>query len=637
MTRWLVTTAFLCISCVMLAAISPAALSAQGDIAAAARHHERGAHAAAAGDTETYFAEALAASRLVPPHPVLLYQLARAAARTGRQDLALGTLQRLTPLGTPRDPAADSGFIALWPLAEFQEQAAAMRRAIEPRLASDTAFVIDRANLVVENVAWDSSARVYYAGSMARSTILRVDSTGRSAVLVPADELNGGQPLGMRVDAAKRTLWAAVIWPADSAIGRPVQTSELLKIELPTGRIRARYTPGQSGVPHSLNDLVIAPDGDLYATASDARAVWRLPHRGEELELWLQFDSLVVFPNGIAMAPDGQTLFVAHQTGILAIERVTRRTQPLGAPEGTTIMGIDGLYATGNRLVGVQNSMPVHQVISMVLDYGSGSAPRITCAEVLERRHPAYLIPTTGTLAGGALLYVANSELRRLNARGVLIDPENEHRTVILRLRLPQSGSCDRAAAHSRADSSGTTIVYFVRHGEVEFTHPNFPLNEAGKRRAAAFARTVGAVAFTHLYSSHTTRAKQMLDAIAARQSLTIRQLPEPGTRIDGKVVSDTTPSRLAVPLLVDAIRALPPGSTALVGVNSDNIYGVLHGLGVPAATPERPCKTGSTCVPCLTNRCFPPEYDHLWILILPPAPDPPRLVELRYGTGNPN
>lgn len=193
------------------------------------------------------------------------------------------------------------------------------------------------------------------------------------------------------------------------------------------------------------------------------------------------------------------------------------------------------------------------------------------------------------------------------------------------------------SAAQLRPDSSSTTIVYFVRHAEVEFTHPNFPLSEAGKRRASEFARTVGAVTFTHFLSSHTTRARQMLEAIAKRQESTIQQMPEPGTRIDGKVVSDTTPSRLAVPLLIDAIRALPAGSTALVGVNSDNIYAVLHGLGVPVATPERPCTTGSTCVPCLTNKCFPPEYDHLWMLILPPAPEKPRLVELRYGVANPN
>jgi hypothetical protein len=187
------------------------------------------------------------------------------------------------------------------------------------------------------------------------------------------------------------------------------------------------------------------------------------------------------------------------------------------------------------------------------------------------------------------------------------------------------------------ADSGEPTVVYFVRHGEVEFTPPDFPLNAVGKRRALAFARTVTDVTFTHLFSSHTTRARQMVDAIAERQQLPIRQLPEPGSTIDGAVVNDRTSSRVATPLLVEALRALPPGSTALVGVNSDNVFAILHGLGVPVASAERACTTGSTCVPCLTNQCFPDRYDHLWMLILGPDGTSPKLIELRYGDAEPN
>ncbi|HSJ64249.1 MAG TPA: histidine phosphatase family protein [Gemmatimonadaceae bacterium] len=187
------------------------------------------------------------------------------------------------------------------------------------------------------------------------------------------------------------------------------------------------------------------------------------------------------------------------------------------------------------------------------------------------------------------------------------------------------------------ADSGEPTVIYFVRHGEVEFIPPHFPLNTVGKRRAQAFARTVTDVRFTHLFSSHTTRARQMLETIAERQQLPIRQLPEPGSPIDGAIVDDRTPSRVAIPLLVEAIRALPPGSTALVGVNSDNVFAILHGLGVPVASAERACTTGGTCVPCLTNKCFPDRYDHLWILFLGPDGASPKLIELRYGDAEPN
>jgi hypothetical protein len=194
-----------------------------------------------------------------------------------------------------------------------------------------------------------------------------------------------------------------------------------------------------------------------------------------------------------------------------------------------------------------------------------------------------------------------------------------------------------QAYAQPVEGSAEPTVVYFVRHGEVELTPPNFPLNAQGQRRAVAFARTVTDVPFTHLFSSHTTRARQMVDAIAERRQLPIRQLPEPGSAIDGAVVNDRTPSRVATPLLIEAVRALPPGSTALVGVNSDNLFAILHGLGVPLASAERPCDTRSSCVPCLTNQCFPERYDGLWVLVLDPHGTPPKLLELRYGEAEPH
>jgi hypothetical protein len=68
------------------------------------------------------------------------------------------------------------------------------------------------------------------------------------------------------------------------------------------------------------------------------------------------------------------------------------------------------------------------------------------------------------------------------------------------------------------------------------------------------------------------------------------------------------------------------------VGVNSDNVYAILNGLGVPAATPEQPCRPGADCVPCLTNACASPRYDQYWILVLGRDGATPTLIELRYG-----
>jgi len=200
--------------------------------------------------------------------------------------------------------------------------------------------------------------------------------------------------------------------------------------------------------------------------------------------------------------------------------------------------------------------------------------------------------------------------------------------TIVLGLLLSTVG----AAAQQSAGVDEATVIYFVRHAEVDPTQPAFPLNAAGRLKADAFARAVSEVRFTHIFSSHTTRARQMVEPVALSRNLPVQQLPRPGLELDSTVVSDRTSSRVAIAPLVEALRALPAGSRALVGVNSDNAYAIMHGLGVPVATPEQPCLSGRDCVPCLTNACASPRYDQLWLLIIRRDARRPILIELRYG-----
>lgn len=188
--------------------------------------------------------------------------------------------------------------------------------------------------------------------------------------------------------------------------------------------------------------------------------------------------------------------------------------------------------------------------------------------------------------------------------------------------------------AQTAASGSPITAIYFVRHAAIDPTDSTFPLNALGRAQANVFARTVRDVRFTHVFSSHTTRARQMVERVALERNLPVTQLPVPGSRLDTLTVSDRTSSRVAIAPLVAALRGLPAGSSALVGVNSDNIYALLNGLGVPVATATRPCPPGSTCVPCLSNACFPGGEDQLWVLVIHPGATP-HLIELRYGVND--
>jgi len=181
---------------------------------------------------------------------------------------------------------------------------------------------------------------------------------------------------------------------------------------------------------------------------------------------------------------------------------------------------------------------------------------------------------------------------------------------------------------------TGPTVIYFVRHGENELSTPNQALTQQGEARAHIFTVTVRDIPFGHVLSSHTTRSRQTVEAVAKARGLSVIQLPKPGSIVDGSTINDKTPAKVAIKPLVEALHQLPSGSTALVGVNSDNVYAILNGLGVRVASSDRPCSLVSTCVPCVDNTCFPrDEFDNLWILIVDSVGQPPHLIHLRYGT----
>lgn len=180
-------------------------------------------------------------------------------------------------------------------------------------------------------------------------------------------------------------------------------------------------------------------------------------------------------------------------------------------------------------------------------------------------------------------------------------------------------------------DDPTAVTIFLVGHTEMDLSIPSIPLTAEGVERAATLVPLFDRVRLTHVFTSHTARSQQTVVAVAEAHNLELIALPVLGTRIGSDTVTGRSPSRVAIAPLVSALRSLPSGSTALVAGNSGNLFAIMHGLGVPAATQEQPCATGDTCVPCLDNACFPKDFDNLWILTLSEAKASIRLQWLKY------
>lgn len=181
--------------------------------------------------------------------------------------------------------------------------------------------------------------------------------------------------------------------------------------------------------------------------------------------------------------------------------------------------------------------------------------------------------------------------------------------------------------------------IYLVRHPETDQTPSDskaIHLTDIGRQRAALLVPTFAAVQVTHLFASHTIRARETLEHIARDRSLPIVQLPAPCSIWKGQIVTDELSRREAIDPIAEALLALPAGATAVVALNSENIFAVINRLGVPVADAGTTCAVGQRCVPCLNNLCFPRDaFDRVWYIARRPGERSPLVfTELRYGAG---
>lgn len=373
-----------------------------------------------------------------PRHPGLLAGLARAEYLAGRRKEALEHLTAALRGGGGLDVADDP---AVTPLLSGADGAPARQAAAALRIpvsTSEVAFRLGQRDLIPEGIAHDPVGNHFYVGSIYRRTIVRVDEAGRATTFVPDKQDGLLSVLGMKVDAARRVLWAATEGNLNMQDAQPgdVGRSALVAYDLRTGRLRRRFDVAPDPIRHLFNDVALGADGEVYVTDSEEGSVYALATGSERLERLIGPRALD-YPNGVALAGDGRRLFVAHVAGIAVVDIASRRVTPLPHPPDTTVADIDGLYRVGHGLVAVQNGLSPARIAHFMLD---DREQRVVGLRLLERGHPLFAsIPTTGTMAGEWFYYIANAQLRAYTPDNRLLPLDRLQETVVLRTRLGAS------------------------------------------------------------------------------------------------------------------------------------------------------------------------------------------------------
>lgn len=371
-----------------------------------------------------------------PAQPFYVTAYASLSARLRDTGQTLRALTHLADLGLALDIAADSDFALV-------RDAPALRGVIR-RLAANAAALpkstvaatLAEADFFPEGLSHDSTSGVWYLGSIRHRKVTRVTAGGASVDIVGEGQDGLWAVLGVRADPASGTLWVttAAIPQMAGYVAADSGRSGIYAFDLSSGRLKRRYLLPASAPGHLLGDLVVASNGDVYATDSQDPVIWRVLKGGDQAQEFLRhplFRSL----QGPALDPSGRTLYVAdYSHGVLAVDLNTRAVTLLPTPPRTTVLGIDGLVWHQGALLGVQNGVAPGRIVRLALDAGGR---RITEVTVLDRHIAIATEPTIGTVWGKSFFYVANSQWEAYDDAGQLKAGVRLEPPRILELKLP--------------------------------------------------------------------------------------------------------------------------------------------------------------------------------------------------------
>ncbi len=164
-------------------------------------------------------------------------------------------------------------------------------------------------------------------------------------------------------------------------------------------------------------------------------------------------------------------------------------------------------------------------------------------------------------------------------------------------------------AVEPLAAAQEARLVFFVRHAEKAKDDPKDPtLSEAGKHRAKALAKLLSPAGVTHLFSNQYRRTRQTLEPLAEETGIEVQVIPAGDPEAQEK-----------------ALRALPPGSVAVVVGHSNTVPALVESIG-GAMQHVKDTEDG---------RMFEEDdYHRMFLVILPPGMPAVKVqtLELRYG-----
>ncbi len=366
--------------------------------------------------------EALA--RDFPDSASVRLRLFNAQLEAGEGEAALASLGWLKARGHVFSARAQAQIPAL--IGPAHAEAARAAVTVEPFIvaASTVQDEIPAQAGLIESVYVTPVGEPGFATSVSRRSLFVRFSEGdwREIVVPRAQALSGvaSHPYGESA------------WVASANIDGSPDDGELFTglIELPGDVDGKIYYPAPAGV--AVSDLAVGPDRTVYASDPMGGGVYRARPDAVALEP-LVAPGTFRSPQGLAVSADGARIYLSdYRYGLAVIDLASGAVRRLVSDVPTALDGVDGLWLYGRELIAVQNGIAPMRISAFTL---SDDGKRITAHRVLEQAHPEWTEPLGGSIADGALYYIATGQWDRYD-KGALREGMTAAPTVIRRLPL---------------------------------------------------------------------------------------------------------------------------------------------------------------------------------------------------------
>ena len=396
-THWRKTAILSATLCACFAALAPlrASCQDQGDVKGSPAEPD---------DAQEVRQQIATVQKLQPKLPdrgAALYFLAAAREHLRDSVEALALLKECLALQEGFDPSGEPTFGEFHGTKEFTAMTDKVHRDFPAIAQAHEAFRTIARDVVPEGLAYDAKRSVFYMSSLNRRKILQFALDGVASDFVPAEKYGLLPILGIRMSPGNDTVWADSF--SDAGV------TELLHFDS-SGNLLGRFKPLDSA-KHGFNDLVVRRNGEVLTTDSLANEVLRFEPVSQKFSP-VTLHRPLFYPNGIALAADDHTLYVADSLGVVRVDLSSGDSRDVDPGPRSTLAGIDGLYWYNGALIGIQNGIGSPRIAAFRL---SNDGLRVAHTTVLENRSNFTVLPTTGAIRGSDFYFIANSQIDNMS------------------------------------------------------------------------------------------------------------------------------------------------------------------------------------------------------------------------------